>query len=46
MRLDKKLSSILKDSRSFSGFESHDDEQYQRIKMSLPYPFKFFRENE
>ena len=46
MRLDKKLSSILKDSRSFSDFESPDDEHYQRIKKTLPYPFNFFRENE
>lgn len=46
MRLDKKLSSILQDSRSFSGFESPDDEHYQRIKKTLPYPFNFFRENE
>ena len=46
MRLDKKLSFILTNSRASAGFESHEDELYKFIKKSLPYPFNFFRENE
>ena len=46
MRLDKKLSFTLTNSRAYAGFESDDEEHYKFIKKSLPYPFNFFRENE
>jgi len=46
LAMDKEFSTILSDASAHAGFEDFQDENYARIKKTLPYPFSFVREDE